>query len=152
MSPSQAIRRRPDGRCFGVVRSLAVLIAGFACFGVASEAGAATVRAPAPPMAGRPVVCMASWYGGQHAGRSTASGEIHSLVQRTAAHRTLPFGTMVRVTNLRNGRTSVVRINDRGPYVGGRSIDLSERAARDLGMTGEGLARVKLEVLPRGRR
>ena len=93
---------------------------------------------------------VASWYGGHHAGRQTASGEIFSTALRTAAHRNLPFGTMLRVTNLRNGRTSVVRVNDRGPFVGGRSIDLSEQAARDLAMVDDGLAPVRLEILSDG--
>ena len=67
---------------------------------------------------------------------------------RTAAHRTLPFGTMVRVTNLRNGLNTVVRINDRGPFVAGRDIDLSYGTARHLGMLDTGLERVRLEILP----
>ncbi len=95
----------------------------------------------------RSLVGIASWYGRQHAGRPTASGEIHSIHLRTAAHRNLPFGTMLKVTNLRNGRTSVVRVNDRGPFVAGRAIDLSEQAARDLAMLDQGLAHVRLEIL-----
>jgi rare lipoprotein A len=100
----------------------------------------------------RSLIGVASWYGGQHAGRPTASGEIHSIHLRTAAHRSLPFGTLLRVTNLRNGRTSVVRVNDRGPFVAGRAIDLSEQAARDLAMMDEGLAQVRLEILRDGPR
>ncbi len=95
-----------------------------------------------PPMRG-----IASWYGGRHVGRPTASGEIHSRKLRTAAHRDLPLGTLVRVTNLKNGRSCVVKVNDRGPYVAGRIIDLSERAARDLAMLNDGLAAVRVEVL-----
>ncbi len=90
---------------------------------------------------------IASWYGRRHGGRPTASGETHSPRLRTAAHRSLPFGTWLKITNLRNGRTSVVRVNDRGPFVAGRTIDLSEQAARDLAMLDDGLARVRLEVL-----
>lgn len=101
------------------------------------------VAAGPPPAA----TGLASWYGGRHDGRLTASGEIHRSALRTAAHRHLPFGTMLKVTNLRNGRFSLVRVNDRGPYVRGRLIDLSERAARDLGMMRRGLARVRIEVL-----
>ena len=97
---------------------------------------------PLPPMKG-----IASWYGGRHVGRPTASGEIHSPHLRTAAHRDLPLGTFVRVTNLKNGRNCVVKVNDRGPYVAGRIIDLSERAARDLAMLNDGLATVRVEVL-----
>ena len=95
----------------------------------------------------RSAVGIASWYGGRHVGRRTANGEIHSADLRTAAHRSLPFGTIVQVTNLRNGKVSMVRVNDRGPFVDGRVIDLSEEAARDLAMLDDGLARVSLQVL-----
>ena len=88
---------------------------------------------------------MASFYGGLHQGRRTATGEHFDLNNLTAAHRTLPFGTVVRVTNLRNGRVVTVRINDRGPHVKGRVIDLSAAAARVLGFR-DGLARVRLEA------
>jgi rare lipoprotein A len=90
---------------------------------------------------------IASWYGGKFHGRCTASGEIFNMNHYTAAHRTLPFNTRVRVTNLRNGRYTIVRINDRGPFVRGREIDLSYMAARDIGMLEKGLERVKLEIL-----
>jgi len=83
---------------------------------------------------------IAAFYGG---GR-TASGELSGPNGLTAAHRTLPFGTMVRVTNVLNGRTVVVRINDRGPYGRGRIIDLSRAAARELGMIGAGTTRVSV--------
>ena len=89
---------------------------------------------------------VASWYGGRHEGRVTASGEKYHRSLRTAAHRHFPFGTLLKLTNLKNGRISVVKVNDRGPYVRGRQIDLSERAARDLGMIRQGLARVRIEV------
>lgn len=95
-----------------------------------------------------PRVVVASWYGGHHEGRPTSSGEIHSRRLRTAAHRDLPFGTLLRVTNLKNGKTCIVKVNDRGPFVRGREIDLSERAARDLAMMADGLASVRIEVLP----
>lgn len=93
-------------------------------------------------------VGIASWYGGRHQGRLTASGEVFDENKLTAAHRTLPLVTWARVTNLENGRAVEVRINDRGPYVEGRIIDLSARAAEELGMTREGLARVRVEALP----
>lgn len=80
-------------------------------------------------------------------GRSTASGERFNPSALTAAHRSLPFGTKVRVTNLRNGRTVVVRINDRGPFVRGRVIDVSRAAASELGFTGSGVTRVALAVM-----
>ena len=89
----------------------------------------------------------ASWYGPGFHGRRTASGEVFNSYDLTAAHRSLPFGTRVRVTNLNNGRSVDVRITDRGPYVGGRSIDLSEGAANQIGLISTGTAPVLLEVL-----
>lgn len=90
---------------------------------------------------------IASWYGGKFHGRTTANGEIFDTNKFTAAHKSLPFGTMVRVTNLENGSTTIVRINDRGPFIPGRIIDLSRAAAMAIGMTGKGVARVRLEEL-----
>ena len=87
---------------------------------------------------------VASWYGPGFQGRKTANGERFNTGALTAAHRTLPFGTMVRVTNQNTGRSVMVRINDRGPYAGGRVIDLSLAAARHIGMSG--LAKVALET------
>ena len=89
----------------------------------------------------------ASWYGPGLYGNPTASGETFRPGTMTAAHRSLPLGTRVRVTNLNNGRSQVITINDRGPYVGGRIIDLADGAARVLGMKSSGVASVKLEVL-----
>jgi rare lipoprotein A len=89
----------------------------------------------------------ASWYGGKFHGRKTASGERYNQNALTAAHKSLPFGTKVRVTNESNGKSVVVRINDRGPYVGKRVIDLSRAAANAVGMVQRGVARVKMEVL-----
>jgi len=89
----------------------------------------------------------ASWYGPGFYGNRTASGEVLRPGTLTAAHRTLAFGTRVRVTNLWNGRTAVVRINDRGPFHGGRIIDLAHGAAQELGVTASGVAQVKIEVL-----
>src|SRR5579862_5667458 len=79
--------------------------------------------------------------------RRAGSGEIYDMEQLTAAHRTLPFETWVEVTNLSNGRSVGVRINDRGPFVSGRVIDLSQAAAREIGMLGPGTARVQLRVI-----
>lgn len=87
---------------------------------------------------------MASFY---WQGQRTASGERFNPGAMTAAHRSLPFGTKVRVTNLRNGRSVVVRINDRGPFVRGRIIDLSKAAASQLGFTGQGVTKVDLSVV-----
>lgn len=98
--------------------------------------------------AGRVTTGEASWYGPGFFGNRTASGEVLRPGTLTAAHRNLPFGTMVRVTNLSNGRSTVVRINDRGPFHGRRVIDLAHGAAQQLGLTASGIADVKLEVLP----
>ncbi len=92
---------------------------------------------------------IASFYGAYFAGRKTASGERFNPARMTAAHRSLPFGTRVRVTNMRNGRSVVVRINDRGPFIRGRVIDLSKGAAGVIGMIGRGIAPVRVEVLGR---
>lgn len=90
---------------------------------------------------------LASWYGNEFHGRLTASGEPFDQNQISAAHRTLPFGTVVRVTNLDNGRTLDVRINDRGPFVKGRILDLSRAAAAELDMVRAGVARIELRVV-----
>jgi len=89
----------------------------------------------------------ASWYGSYFQGRATASGEPYDMYNLTAAHPSLPLGTWVRVTNLRNGRTVVVRVNDRGPVVDGRIIDLSYRAASALDMRSTGIQRVRLDIV-----
>jgi rare lipoprotein A len=123
--------------------------------------GCATARtAPAPTLASRPRAALpaprpgafeqtgeASWYGPQHHGKRTASGETYDMHKLTAAHRTLPLGTRVRVTNLDNGRTVEVRINDRGPFAPGRVLDLSYAAARHLGAVGDGVISVGVTVL-----
>ena len=90
---------------------------------------------------------IASYYSGRFHGRRMASGEIFNQYALTAAHKTLPFGTKVRVTFLSTGDSVVVKINDRGPHVAGRIIDLSYEAAKSIGMVPYGLGRVKLEVL-----
>jgi rare lipoprotein A len=92
-------------------------------------------------------VGLASWYGRFHHGLRTASGEIFDMGELTAAHRTLPLGSRLRVTNLENGRTVRVRVNDRGPYIDGRVVDLSREAARVLGMVGRGVVPVRLDVV-----
>ena len=114
-----------------------------------------SVAIPTPPEPPKPVVPLvisthsgeASWYGPGFYGNRTASGEVFRPGTMTAAHRTLPFGTRVRVTNLWNGRKAVVRINDRGPFAGDRVIDLAHGAASELGLTSSGIAQVRLEVL-----
>jgi rare lipoprotein A len=92
-------------------------------------------------------VGIASWYGHPYHGRAAASGEIYDMEKFTAAHRTLPFGTLVRVVNLDNDKLVDVRINDRGPFVGDRVIDVSHAAAQAIGLIGPGTARVRVEVL-----
>src|SRR3974390_1109975 len=89
----------------------------------------------------------ASWYGHQFQGKPTASGEPYDMLEFTAAHPTLPLGTYVKVTNLRNGKAVVLRINDRGPVVDGRIIDVSYNAARALGFKERGLQRVRLDLI-----
>jgi rare lipoprotein A len=91
-----------------------------------------------------------SWYGAQFHKRPTASGELFNANALTMAHPTLPFGTRVRVTNLWNGRSVVVRVNDRGPFIGHRIADLSRAAAQTLGMMQRGVAQVTMEILGEG--
>lgn len=93
------------------------------------------------------IVGKASWYGHPFHGRTTANGERYNMHLMTAAHKTLPFNAVVKVTNLVNGKTALVRINDRGPYIAGRNIDLSLAAAQVLDMVQYGVAPVKLEVI-----
>lgn len=90
---------------------------------------------------------VASYYGKRFHGRLTANGERFNMNAMTAAHKTLPFGTRVLVTNPRNGKSVTVRINDRGPFIKGRHIDLSRRAAKKLGIISSGHARVKLDIV-----
>jgi rare lipoprotein A len=105
-------------------------------------------REPAAPIAGgHAMEGTASWYGKKFHGRRTANGEVYDMHLLTAAHKTLPFHTFVRVTRLDNNRTVMVRINDRGPFVAGRVIDLSYAAARRLGMAEAGTAPVRLEAV-----
>ncbi len=92
-------------------------------------------------------VGLASWYGEDYHGRRTANGEIYDMNGMTSAHRTLPFNTRVRVTNLENGKRCDSRINDRGPFIPGRIIDLSKSGAKEIGILGPGTARVAVEVI-----
>lgn len=102
---------------------------------------------PLPDAFGFTQVGNASWYGEKFHGRPTASGEIFDMHKKTAAHKTLPLGTFVKVMNLSNNRTTVVRVNDRGPFVKGRIIDLSYAAAKEIELVGAGVARVRIEAL-----
>jgi rare lipoprotein A len=102
---------------------------------------------PVPAPAGYTEEGDASWYGEPFHGRRASNGEIYDMYKLTAAHRTLPFDTMVRVTNLNNGKSTTVRITDRGPFVENRIIDLSLAAAREIDLVGPGVAPVRVEVL-----
>ena len=121
---------------------LALLLGGCASTGSHEFDGA-----PRPESGPSGQTGVASYYAHRYHGRTTASGETYDENALTAAHRTLPFGTRVRVTNLANGRRVQVRINDRGPFVAGRIIDVSWRAAGDLDFREAGLAQVRVEVL-----
>jgi len=122
----------------GAIALLAILLS--------SSAACSLARPSVPTLAaGRGEVGNASWYGKRHQGKRTASGERYEEYAMTAAHPTLPFGTRLRVTNLENRRSAIVRVNDRGPFVDGRVIDLSLAAARALGIAEEGVARVRLQ-------
>jgi peptidoglycan lytic transglycosylase len=123
--------------------------------GTKTASGAADTRVTTPPATASETTTaplstetgIASWYGYPYHGRHAANGEIYDMEQMTAAHRTLPFDTMVRVVNLNNEQTVEVRITDRGPFIDGRIIDLSHAAARAIGMIGPGTAPVRMEVI-----
>lgn len=133
-------------RLRGFLTKKAFLWLGFVLALAVSSCSRLSYRAPEGPREGIEVG-LASWYGPEFHGRPTSNREIYNMNDMTGAHPTLPFGTYVMVTNLDNERTAVVRINDRGPFVKGRIVDLSYAAARVLGMIGPGTARVRLEVL-----
>ena len=99
---------------------------------------------------GEIIIGYASYYADKFHGRQTANGEIFNMHDYTAAHRNLPFDTVLLVTNLENGKKVKVRINDRGPYVKGRILDLSLQAAKDIGLINSGVAKVQLKVLKLG--
>ena len=133
---------------------IALALATAACAQPRRESATAAPT-PAPVVVGRPAPAAprvvqtgaASWYGQAHHGKKTASGEAFDMYALTAAHRSLPLGTRIRVTNVANGRAIDVRINDRGPAIPGRIIDLSYGAARALGAVGDGVFRVRIAIL-----
>ena len=142
MSRRLAILRLRATVCFGAV---------FVLSGCATKKGL-IVEPDKPEIVydAKPVAVMqgkASYYFGRWIGRKTANGEIYRAKDVTAAHKTLPFNTMVRVTNFKNGKSVIVRINNRGPYVKGRIIDLSLVAAQQIEMTKAGVVPVRVEVL-----
>jgi rare lipoprotein A len=124
---------------FGAATAALLTLNGCAHRGVA--------RIPPPPKIGATETGIASWYGVPYNGRAAASGEIYDMEQLTAAHRTMPFGTWLEVTDLDNGKKVEVRVNDRGPFARGRILDLSLAAAREIEMLGPGTARVRLKVI-----
>ena len=131
----------------GLAAAAALLLLLSACAGdpaPQSSGRASDVAARPVAMTNGAQVGVASWYGGKFHGRTTASGEPYAM---TAAHPRLPFGTKVRVTNLQNGRSIVLRINDRGPFAKRRIIDVSRHAAEHLGFRDTGLAKVRVEVI-----
>ena len=98
-------------------------------------------------LAGAPFLALASWYGPGFYGNLTASGEVYSGAELTTAHKSLPFGTRVRVTNPRTRQSIVVRVNDRGPYIGPREFDLSRASAKAVGLISSGVATLQFEIL-----
>jgi len=139
-APQGGRHRGPSRAPRGAITLLALLL---------FSSSACSVIRPSGPTLGvdRAEVGNASWYGKRHQGKRTASGERFDEYAMTAAHPTLPFGTRLRVTNLESRRSVIVRVNDRGPFVDGRIVDLSLAAARALGIAEDGVARVKLQPL-----
>ena len=140
-------------RSLWTVAALAAALVATAALAGCGHKRRPTVALPRPPripivvQPGQTEEGVASWYGHPYHGRQAADGEIYDMEKMTAAHRTLPFNTWVRVYNLDNQRTAELRIIDRGPFVGGRIIDVSHKAAQELGMIGPGTARVRVEVI-----
>jgi rare lipoprotein A len=130
----------------------ATILAALVSASCAKRKRVSAVRAPATPRTTpaeivSPEMGLASWYGHPYHGRAAANGEIYDMEKLTAAHRTLPFGTWVRVTSIANSKQVDVRIIDRGPFVDGRIIDLSHAAARAVDLIGAGVGQVRIEVL-----
>ncbi len=126
---------------------IGAILAAASLISVAPQAGAHDAAHNTPVKVAQILTGPASWYGPKFHGRLTANGERFNMDDLTAAHRTLPFGTRVRVTNEATGKAVTVRINDRGPFHGNRVIDLSREAAKAIGLMSRGVANVKIEVL-----
>lgn len=149
----KAVRPAKSGRTGHVTMMLVALLA---CLSVAAcgRRQTTSVKLPPPinPRVGWTEVGIASWYGPPFHGRPGSNGEIYDMNKLTAAHKQLPFETWLRVRNLSNGKTTQVRITDRGPFVGKRIIDLSKAAAAEIGMLDSGTARVRLTLIRPPRR
>ena len=128
------------------LRALALPLAVFVLSSCARKHRVAPSAAPSPQIRSAEIG-LASWYGHPYHGRAASNGEIYDMEKLTAAHRTLPFGTMVHVTNLANNKSVDVRIIDRGPFIDGRVIDLSHAAAQAIDLIGPGIAQVRLDIL-----
>ncbi|MGH9357014.1 MAG: septal ring lytic transglycosylase RlpA family protein [Terriglobia bacterium] len=129
--------------------AMGIGLAAFAAVSVPSQAGT-PAYVPVGSCSARRAIWkdgLASWYGQQFQGDPTASGEAFDMNGLTAAHRDLPLGTEIRVTNLRNQRSLVLRVNDRGPFIPGRMLDVSRAAAKRLGFAARGLARVRVDIM-----
>lgn len=131
------------------VRPCAILVTGLMLLGGACAGSGVHSTVTERPPKGRAQEGVASWYGPGFHGKRTASGEIFDMHALTAAHRTLPLGTLIEVRDLGTGRVVVARVNDRGPFVRGRIVDLSMGAARSLGIEEAGIARVRVTVVGR---
>ena len=131
----------------GMKKGLLVTILAFAAVGCHKKVVRTVPKPPAVVRPGYSETGLASWYGHPYHGRPAANGEIYDMEKLTAAHRTLPFDTWVRVVNLGNGKFVEVRIIDRGPFIDGRIIDLSHAAAREIDLIGPGVAKVRMEVI-----
>jgi rare lipoprotein A len=129
-----------------VTSALALSLVIFVLSGCAKKHRVTAASAPAPQIHSEETG-LASWYGHPYHGRAASNGEIYDMEKLTAAHRTLPFGTWVHVTNLANSKSVDVRIIDRGPFVNGRVIDLSHAAAQAIDLIGPGVAEVRLDIL-----
>ena len=128
-------------------RRTLVILLGSACLALSAGPNGSAAPQDVAIAASIPEVGLASYYADKYHGKTTASGEVFDTHELTAAHRTLPFGTRVKVTHLENNRSVIVRINDRGPFVEGRVIDVSRAAAEELQIIRAGLAKVRVEII-----
>ncbi len=142
-------------RIFSLVFSTAVLIGSYGCAGkepqptcvIETDAVKDKTTAIKKASSGKKMKGISSWYGKKFHGSTTSNGEIYNMHAKTAAHKTLPMHTMVKVTNIQNGMSTIVRINDRGPFIKGRIIDCSYAAGKEIGLDRLGIAKVEVEVL-----